>query len=221
MQLNCLHRAIPSAAILMVAFSISPSAAEDTKTAELVAPDKWTKETIRLPPGFARDMTLSGTEHVRFAPGMFKPESKSFFSYVFVFELKKGTKVDSESLNREFLKYYRGLSKAVLQERASQVDFSAFKLSLTKVNPPAKKPTDPPILRGKLEWVEPFATKSRQTLHLEVQTWKNDQHEIVFVCVSPKPIRTDNKATPEIWKQMRKIRSGFRAKSLASRNPAK
>jgi hypothetical protein len=222
MRLNCLYLMIPPAAILMVAFSSGPVAAEDTKTAQLVAPDKWTKETIRLPPGFARDMTFTGTEQVRFAPGMFKPESESFFSYVFAFELKKGTKVDSRSLNRELLKYYRGLSKAVLQERASKVDFSAFKLDLTKLKPPAKNPTDPPMLRGRLEWVEPFATKSQQTLHLELQTWQTDQHEIVVVCVSPRsPTGTDAEASPEIWKQMRKIRAGFRKKSLAKKDSGK
>ena len=44
-------------------------AAEPT-TAELAAPDGWAGETIALPPGFAPDMKLKGTEQVRFAPGM-------------------------------------------------------------------------------------------------------------------------------------------------------
>jgi len=218
MHLSRLQLPIPIIALLIIA---SLSAAEEKKPAELITPDKWTKETIKLPPGFARDMTYSGSERVRFAPGMFKPESDTFFSYVFVFELKKGTKVDSETLNRELLKYYRGLSKTVLREQAAKVDFNKFKLKLTKAKRSGKKPTDSPMLRGKLEWIEPFATKSQQTLHLELQTWKTDKHEVVFVCVSPQPVESADKVTPEIWKQMRKIRTDFRPKSEASADSAR
>ena len=32
-------------------------------------------------------MKLTGVEEIRFAPGMFKPESETFFTYVFVFAL--------------------------------------------------------------------------------------------------------------------------------------
>ncbi|MBI3866583.1 MAG: hypothetical protein HY290_32275, partial [Planctomycetia bacterium] len=63
-------------------------AAEDPKAPRLAAPEGWGGETIALPPGFAPDMKLKGSEHIRFAPGMMKAESDSFFSYAFVFELE-------------------------------------------------------------------------------------------------------------------------------------
>lgn len=179
--------------------------------AKLVAPANWKSETIKLPPGFAPSMKLKGAEHVRFAPGMFKANSDSFFSYVFAFEIEKGTKLDAASLKRELLAYYRGLSKAVLGDKAKDVDFSKFQLELKKSKQkPANKLVTTMI--GKLEWVEPFTTKSKQTLHLELQSWHHKDHEVVFVCVSPTEMQNANEKIPAIWQQMRKIRSGYATK---------
>src|SRR5262245_54496113 len=62
--------------------------AAEPENTKLAAPTGWGGETIQLPPRFAADMKLKGTEHIRFAPGMMKPESDSFFSYAFTFELQ-------------------------------------------------------------------------------------------------------------------------------------
>jgi len=53
---------------------------EKSDEPELAAPEGWGGETIQLPPKFASDMKLKGSEHIRFAPGMMKPLSDSFFS---------------------------------------------------------------------------------------------------------------------------------------------
>src|SRR6476660_2607127 len=62
--------------------------ADEPAPFKLSAPDGWGGETMELPPGFAPDMKLKGSEHIRFAPGMMKPASDTFFSYAFVFELQ-------------------------------------------------------------------------------------------------------------------------------------
>ena len=62
--------------------------ADEPGTFKLAAPEGWGGETIQLPPGFAPDMKLKGSEHIRFAPGMMKPKSDSFFCYAFVFEVQ-------------------------------------------------------------------------------------------------------------------------------------
>ena len=73
----------------------------------------WRGERIPLPPGFAKDMGWRGFEEIRFAPGMFEPDSEQFFTYVLAFYLEPGTTTREENLKREFLAYYRGLAKAV------------------------------------------------------------------------------------------------------------
>ena len=109
-------------------------AAEEPSPAKLAAPAGWGGETIALPPGFAPDMTLKGFEHIRFAPGMMKPDSDSFFCYAFVFELQPKPALTKAVVENEFLKYYRGLCRAVLKGEVPGVDPSAFTLQLQQVN---------------------------------------------------------------------------------------
>jgi hypothetical protein len=180
--------------------------ADEPGSFKLAAPEGWGGETIDLPPGFAPEMKLKGAEHIRFAPGMMKPSSESFFSYAFVFDLEPKPTLTEAVIKEEFLKYYRGLCKAVLNGKLPDVDPSKFTLELKRVKSDAKNEQakeTPTRYTGTLDWVEPFATKKPQKLNLEIQTWvKNDRHYI-FVCVSPQARET------AIWKQLHAIRDGY------------
>ena len=93
-------------------------------------PKGWGKETIQLPPGFAKGMTWKGTEELRFAPGMFKADAKDFLSYSLLFWLPDDQKIDAKTMEKELLEYYRGLAKAVLQSKKTEVDVSTFTLTI-------------------------------------------------------------------------------------------
>lgn len=185
--------------------------AEEPKSVKLKldAPEGWAGETIALPPGFAPDMKLKGAEHIRFAPGMMKPTSDSFFCYAFAFELESKPTLTEAVVKDEFLKYYRGLCKAVLNGKLPEVDPSKFTLELKRVksdSEPASKATvvgTPTEYTGTLNWVEPFATKKPQKLNLEIQTWMKDDRNYIFVCVSPQA------RDAAIWKQLHAIRDGY------------
>ena len=152
-------------------------AADEPSPAKLVAPAGWGGETIQLPPGFSPEMKLKDSEHIRFAPGMMDPESDTFFSYAFVFELEPMPVLTAAVVKDEFLKYYRGLCKAVLNGKLPQVDRSKFTLELQRARSDATMTLDDRnvdmavFCTGTLEWVEPFATKNPQTLNLDIQTW--------------------------------------------------
>ena len=184
-------------------------AADEPNAFKLAAPKDWSGETIELPPGFAPDMKLKGYEHIRFAPGMMKSGSDTFFSYAFVFELSPKPELTETVVKDEFLKYFRGLCKAVLNGKFPDVDPSEFTLELQQVKPDPKqalneKAADSPTqYTGKLDWVEPFATKKRQKLNLEIQTWTKNEHNYIFACVSPQP------ADAAIWKQLHTIRDDY------------
>lgn len=179
------------------------------KTAELAAPEGWAGETIALPPGFAPDMKLKGTEHVRFAPGMMKPASDTFFCYAFVFEVQAQPALTEAVVKEEFLKYYRGLCKAVLQGKLPDVDPSEFTLELKLAKSNTEPSSDPktadkPVMyTATLDWVEPFATKKSQKLNLEIQTWTKNDRNYIFACVSPQARDT------AIWKQLHAIRNDY------------
>jgi len=197
--------------ILAVCFLISGSlllAAEPTST-KLVAPDGWSGETIALPPGFAPDLTLKGVEKIRFAPGMMKPASDSFFSYAFAFELQSKPALTEPVVKEEFLKYYRGLCKAVLNGKLPEIDPSEFTLELKRVKSDTENSSDekavdaPTRYTGTLDWVEPFATKKPQKLELEIWTWSRNDRNFIFTCVSPQS------RDSAIWKQLRAIREDY------------
>ena len=184
-------------------------AADEPSPPKLAAPAGWGGETIALPPGFAPEMKLKGSEHIRFAPGMMDPESDTFFSYAFVFELEPMPELTEAVVKDEFLNYYRGLCKAVLKGKLPQVDPSKFTLELQQTKSDATitlddRNADMPVLyTGTLEWVEPFATKKPQTLNIDIQTWTRNDRSFIFACVSPQA------RDAAIWKQLHKIRNGY------------
>ena len=182
--------------------------ADEPSPVKLAAPAGWGGETIQLPPGFAPDMKLNGSEHIRFAPGMMKPESESFFSYAFVFELEPKPELTEEVIKEEFLKYYRGLCKAVLNGTIPDLDPSTFMLQLDRAKDDASAAEEKAAnglaeYTGTLDWIEPFATKKPQKLNLEIRTWSREDRNYIFVCVSP--LARDK----EIWKQLHKIREDY------------
>ena len=181
--------------------------ADEKNSAKLAAPEGWSGETIELPPGFAPDMKLKGSEHIRFAPGMMKPASDSFFSYAFVFELQSKPDLTDAVVKEEFLKYYRGLCMKVLDGKAPDADPSKFTLELQRLKSDAKLPPNekdaPALYTGTLDWVEPFTTKKPQKLNLEIRTWTSTDRNYLFACVSPQARET------AIWKQLHAIRDAY------------
>ncbi|MDA1050945.1 MAG: hypothetical protein O3C40_10760 [Planctomycetota bacterium] len=179
--------------------------ADEPGSFKLAAPAGWGGETIQLPPGFAPDMQLKGSEHIRFAPGMMKPQSDSFFSYAFAFELQPQPVLTEAVVKDEFLKYYRGLCKAVLNGKLPDIDPSEFTLELRRVKSDAQPSPDENATEytGTLDWVEPFATTKRQKLNLEIRTWAGSDRNYIFACVSPQSRDT------AIWKQLHTIRDDY------------
>jgi len=188
---------------------------EDGADIPLEAPDGWRGETIALPPDFAPGMKLRGVEKIRFAPGMFKPESDNFFSYVFVFRLDPKENLSQKVVEREILVYYRGLAKAVGGEG---METGKFTLDLKKVEPAKGRKKSSAVIAsaGVLDWVEPFVTKKPQKLRLEFHFWKDnaERFSYVFCCASPAAFEK------QIWKEMRGVRAKF-LNAVPAHAPAK
>lgn len=192
--------------LTLLMLTLSAQADESSRFA-LAAPAGWGGETIKLPPGFARDMKWTGVEHIRFAPGMMKAKSDTFFCYAFAFELDAKADLSQKAVAEEFLKYYRGLCSAVAGRKIPDLDTSKFRFTMQPAKPNAKSAETPVRYNGVLDWIEPFATQQQQKLNVEIQTWKDDHHSYLFACVSPQSAEAD------IWKQLHKIRDDYVGKS--------
>ncbi|NBR87508.1 MAG: hypothetical protein EBS84_18150 [Proteobacteria bacterium] len=177
----------------------------------------WKGERITLPPGFAPAMKLKGIEEIRFAPGMFQPQSDSFFSYAIVFSVAKDQALSPEVIQREILVYYQGLAESVSKSQGRTVDAGKFTFKLDRAKQatgaPAQLPPTTPVTQyaGELDWVEPFATGKPQVLHFEIQAWSDSAaaRNYLFVCTSP----TARTETTGIWSELRTIRRTFEIKS--------
>ncbi len=190
------------AGLLSLSLSVAACQAQDAagngdadiakQTVQLEAPENWSGETITLPPGFARDMTLKGVEVIRFAPGMFDPQSEGFFSYALVFWLPESRPLTEKQLHDEFLKYYRGLATAVARGRKLGVDPQNFKLKLTAIE---KKPH---TYRAELEWAEPFRTGQAQTLRFAISSSESAEHGGLLISIAASPQSHEH----AIWKQL-------------------
>ena len=173
----------------------------------------WKGERIALPPTFAPTMKLKGIEEIRFAPGMFRAQADSFFSYAFVFSVAKEQELTEEVIQREMITYYRGLSESVSRGKGQTADTSKFTFAMKRSKQaegvPAQVGDAAQVAQytGDLAWVEPFATGKEQVLHFELQAWSAARtgRNYLFVCVSPKP-SGDNAA---IWTELRKLRRSF------------
>ena len=158
-------------------------------------PKGWNGETITLPPGFAKNLSLKGIEEIRFAPGMFKADQEDFFSYVLVFWLPDTKPLNKQQIHDELLKYYRGLAAAVGKGRKLNIDTAAFKID---VKPVKKKPGE---FVAAMDWVEPFVTGKPQKLHMELKAAAMPDGKASTLQMTVSPQTTDH----QVWKSLRKV----------------
>lgn len=182
-------------------YGLSETIADEPKDViRLDVPQNWSGERIVLPPGFARDMQVKGIEEIRFAPGMFQPGAKDFFSYVIVFRLDDQPKLTVESLNAELLTYYRGLATAV---SGGQIKTDSFSVTVLPTQHTQDAIVDDYTIA--LKWIEPFKTKKQQTLRIEIRSWQVPQQQRTWVFMNVSPNQPDD----PIWQTMRGVRDQF------------
>lgn len=179
--------------------------AQDSEPYTLTAPEGWRKERMEFPLGFAPDLGYKGHEDLRFAPGMFKPDAADYFSYAFVMWIDGKMSFEAKSLEKDLLKYYKGLCAAVGDKK--------FNLDLSKITVQVTKQDKPGTLAGeaaeqyqaRIDWYDPFVTGKPLTLHLDLWGRSADagKRSCLFALASAK------ERTAPVWEALRKIQAGF------------
>jgi hypothetical protein len=161
---------------------------------------------MAFPLGFAKDLEYKGHEDLRFAPGMFKAEAPDYFSYAFVMWIDGAMSFEPASLEKDLLKYYKGLCASVAKGKKLDLDLSKIKVQVTKQE---QKGTlggeDADFLHARIDWYDPFVTGKPLTLHLELWGRPADagKRRCLFALASPR------EKTAPIWDALRKIQAGF------------
>jgi hypothetical protein len=166
------------------------------------SPADWKAEVIPFPLGFAPDIDYTGVEELRFSPGMFKPQTDTYFTYAFLWWLEGQPPIDEARLEDDLLKYFRGLYQAVSKKEPKQVGSFAVKLepdgSLDEGG--ARKTR----YRAEVHWVDPFVTEQEVSLNLRITHWvcPAQNHTAVLFLATPQ------KYGHPVWDTLSSIKAG-------------
>lgn len=183
--------------MFLVGFSASnaqtPEPPESESAERWPIPTGWNHETFPLPPGFAPEFPYEGTEELRFMPGFSKPDAADFWSYEFVWWMKKAPPFDSASVGTALTTYFRGLSKAVGGSKY-KMDSAHFRSSLTAVSD-----GKPPRLAGQVFTYDAFKTGLPIVLNVEAELRSCPQTKQIAIVVALSPRET----TDSVWSALR------------------
>ena len=174
------------------------SLAQASQSPEIFAevPDGWSFERIEFPLDFAPDIELEGFEELLFAPGMFDPDSGSYFSYALALRVKGDQRWDAEWLESFLVKYYRGLCEAVSAD-------GEFELDLGQVA--AEVVPGGPGYRARVFAFDAFVTGAPLILELELSIVRPGTTTELLGLASPVS------ADEAVWDELRAVRAAWRA----------
>jgi hypothetical protein len=165
-------------------------------------PNNWRYERLEFPLTFAPELDFEGFEELRFAPGMFDPESASHFSYVFAIRIEQDLSVDAAFLEDFLRRYYRGLCAAVAEARE-------LELALDSIA--ARVVSGEQGFVATIDFLDAFGSGAPLELRAELELHSSARHTELLGLVSPRPREA------AIWSELEGVRERWRA---ARRPPA-
>jgi hypothetical protein len=151
------------------------------------APAGWRTEHLTFPLGFAPELDYRGFEDLVFAPGMFAPDSDSYFSYALGIRLEGAVVVDERMLRHFLETYYRGLCGAVAADRKLERDVNAVRARVTATKSG---------FQATVEMFDPFTDGRELELALELRVHDRPRATEILGLASP----LDREA--RIWKEL-------------------
>jgi hypothetical protein len=164
------------------AASVEPAAAPAGDACASIS--DWRSEIIELPPEFAPTLP-AGREELRFAPGMFKPESPDYFTYAFVIQLAQPSAMAADRAQIDSLldRYYQGLVAAVAKDRGLTIPIERVDATVTG---------QAPAFQATVSMYDAFVTGALLTLHMDVTM----TGACLRAAASPQP------RTHAVWQQL-------------------
>ena len=182
-------------------FSIAVQGQEH-KPELLKEPAGWEFEKFTLPPQFAPSIPYKGVEELRFAPGMFKKDTRTYFTYAFVAELENVTAVSRADLRSYLLKYYKGLCAATAKDRKLDIDTSQITVSVEKK---MGAPANETIYDAVLNIFGIFADGAVVNLNMEIKVMVNAAAKKTYILFITSP---REKKDP-VWKDLHAVQKSF------------
>ena len=171
----------------------SPPVLQSAKV--LKEPEDWRLEVMSVPPGFAPNVKLSGTEEIRFAPGMFKPDANDYFTCAIVITAEGAPVLGAPEIKDFLEKYYRGLCTSVAQRSGTKPEVKEMKAFVMAA------PDSPSRFTGQVTFFDSFSDGRKVPLHVEIETLVRPEAKKTFMIL----LVSSNEKDDKLWASLRDI----------------
>lgn len=203
-------------AITCLSFVLAVIASEPQPQSELLPPTPadWRFERIDFPLSFAPELKYEGFEELRFAPGMFKADSETYFTYIFAMKINNDIALDAAALGSLLETYFRGLCRTVARDKKFDIDVLKISAQVRADQPEQPEEQRARSYHATIESFDPFVTGKPLKLNLEmiVIDASRTEHRI-FAAISPKP------SDAPIWKLLRALKEQFKVRWVEALTP--
>jgi hypothetical protein len=180
--------------------------------AQIAAPAKWRSQKFDFPLQFAPSIPYEGTEHVRFSPAWTHFAGEDGFTYVLLWDLKRGL-LEPAELERALDVYFDGLMELATKTRDIADPGTVSQVSLHPMKAPEGWST---ALGGRVWTWNAFSKGEPLVLNLEVtqRSCGADRTELFFAI--SKAARNH-----AVWNELRAIRRDTACLPPAEAQPTK
>ena len=169
---------------------------------QLAVPEGWSTERFSLPPDFAKKLTVTGVEDLRFFPGWGDPDSEDHWSYAFLWWLDGKNDIDVSFLQDNLKTLYTGLLNRNIKPRKIPMDkIYPVVVNFKKVNTAAG---DIKTFEGTANMLN-YIKQEPMILNIIVheKNCGDKTHSYLLFEVSPKPFTHPN------WIKLNKLNADF------------
>jgi hypothetical protein len=166
-------------------------------------PKNWQTESINLPPDFAPDISYTGVEELRFAPGWQFTTSDEHWAYTFLWWLDGNPNIDDSILQNNLESYFTGLIKRNVSGR-HYIPAGKVMPTIAKIKTIKTAQNDSITYEGTVtmtDYLDIMGTPI--TLNCLIHKKSCGKHTAMIFEISPNPF--DNK----IWQTLNKVNDDF------------
>jgi hypothetical protein len=164
----------------------------------LKEPADWQFEAFPVPPPFAPDVKLTGSEEARFSPGMYDNSAPDYFTYIMAFALDGTQPIAAAELKDFAEKYFGGLSEVVGRQKGMKIDRSQI---VATVMPRTGGTQTEQRFDADLVFFDSFTDGRKITLHLDAQVIPRTGTKKNYLILLVSPAAKDS-AT---WEKLREV----------------
>jgi len=168
-----------------------------------VSPHQWQGAVFDVPTWFAKDMSYTGREVIRFHDGFYDEKSTGFWTYAFALLVEQTETPTTDALLEETKRYFVGLARGIGDKNVKDYPENKIKVQSKSewvtLKPTKKQQSEKRSQVYFLESFDPFTTGKPIKLNVKITTWLcSDSQRAIHYSVSPHSL------SDKIWTQLDK-----------------